>query len=357
MSSHYTHTRTHATPPYTSTMSGFGANAKNYDIKLFQTPFYRHAAGPDPLRTYAAAATAQYRRNAPAIRDMRFRRSNEYDPDSAIRGEREDLISQTYFKNEKDVDLEGLRGRLGLQLSRTGGALGKRENKVLDRTVAASTQASEPPGAVASAVGDVVTTPKGETGVVDRVEKGRVRVTVLNPDGSPSKRRTWVMTPGRQLGGARQPTVGAKRMAVTSARQRAGRVSRLVGEYERGRSSEARMLSYGPEPKDATAGFTGPKPMGDIERRAKKDQLLRDIRGLTRDRRDPSSKFFSGVPERGGRRSGAGKATQRLPVRTPAANRTARVVRFADLADGTGAGTNSPSTLASAFGTGGVDFD
>ena len=97
--------------------------------------------------------------------------------------------------------------------------------------------------------------------------------------------------------------------------------------------------------------------MGDIERRAKKDQLLRDIRGLTRDRRDPSSKFFSGVPERGGRRSGAGKATQRLPVRTPAANRTARVVMFADLADGTGAGTNSPSTLASAFGTGGVDFD
>lgn len=74
-------------------MSGFGANAKNYDIKLFQTPFYRHAAGPDPLRTYAAAATAQYRRNAPAIRDMRFRRSNEYDPDSAIRGELEDLIS------------------------------------------------------------------------------------------------------------------------------------------------------------------------------------------------------------------------------------------------------------------------
>ena len=352
-------------------MSGFGAHARDYDIKLFQKPFYRSASGPDPLRTYAAAATSAYRRNAPAIRDMRFRRSNEYDPDRAIRSQREDLISDTYFKNEKNVDLEGLRGRLGLQLSRTGGALSKMDNKVLGRTAVAPMQASapavgpRPPGPAPTgapglpAVGDVVRTPKGQTGVVDKVTKGEYRVRLANPDGSPSKKRTWMKTPGRALGGAMQPTVAARRMSVTSARMRrdGGNVSRLVNELERGRSSEARMLSFGPEPKNTTPGFKGPLPMGDIEKKAKKDQLLHDIRGFTRDRGDPTSKFFSGVPQQGGRRSGRGKSNLPLPVRTPTSGRTSQVAQIADLQGFTGADTSSPSTMAAAFGTGAFDFE
>ena len=353
-------------------MSGFGAHARDYDIKLFQKPFYRSASGPDPLRTYAAAATSAYRRNAPAIRDMRFRRSNEYDPDRAIRSQREDLISDTYFKNEKNVDLEGLRGRLGLQLSRTGVALSKMDNRVLGRTAVAPMQASAPavgprpqgpaptgaPGL--PAIGDVVRTPKGP-GVVDKVTKDQYRVRLANPDGSPSKKRTWMKTPGNRLGGAMQPTVDARRMSVTSARMRrdGGNVSRLVNELERGRSSEARrMLSFGPEPKNTTPGFKGPLPMGDIEKKAKKDQLLHDIRGFTRDRGDPTSKFFSGVPKQGGRRSGRGKSNLPLPVRTPTSGRTSQVVRFAELQGGTSAGTTeSPSAQASAFGTGSLDFE
>jgi hypothetical protein len=69
-------------------------------------------------------------KNAERIRDMRFARSNEYNPDVAIRAEREDLLSKTFYENKGNTDLAGLRGRLGLQLSRTGGSLSKKENKV-----------------------------------------------------------------------------------------------------------------------------------------------------------------------------------------------------------------------------------
>jgi hypothetical protein len=74
--------------------------------------------------------------NADAIRNMRFRRSNEYNPDTAIRAQREDLISKTFYENEGKTDLSGLRGRLGLQLSRTGGALSTGKNKVTGTTTA-----------------------------------------------------------------------------------------------------------------------------------------------------------------------------------------------------------------------------
>ena len=111
-------------------MSGFGAYAHNYDIKLFQRPFYRKEGGQDPIKTFVQTSGMQYLKNAENIRKMRFARSNEYNPDVAIRAEREDLLSKTFYENKGNTDLAGLRGRLGLQLSRTGGSLSKKENKV-----------------------------------------------------------------------------------------------------------------------------------------------------------------------------------------------------------------------------------
>ena len=111
-------------------MSGFGQHAHNYDIKLFQKPFYRKAGGQDPIKTFVQTSGMQYVRNADAVRDMRFRQANEFNADMAIRNEREDMISKAFYNNKANTDLGGLRGRLGLQLSRTGGALAKGQNKV-----------------------------------------------------------------------------------------------------------------------------------------------------------------------------------------------------------------------------------
>jgi hypothetical protein len=115
-------------------MSGFGQYAHNYDIKLFQKPFYRQVGGQDPIKSFVQTSGIQYVRNAEAIRNMRFKRSNEYNPDTAIRSQREDLISNAFFDNkDKNIDLSGLRSRLGLQLSRTGGALSTGKNEVLGK--------------------------------------------------------------------------------------------------------------------------------------------------------------------------------------------------------------------------------
>ena len=92
-------------------------------------------------------------------------------------------------------------------------------------------------------------------------------------------------------------------------------VSRIVNEYER--SSKARMLKFGPVPKDATTEFTAPEAMGKIEQKAKKDRLIKEMNRLAEDRADPTSKFFGRMLKRGGRRSGAGAAPRPLPVSTP----------------------------------------
>merc|ERR1711966_535826 len=111
-------------------MSGFGAYTHNYDTKLMQRPFYRKAGGQDPIKSFVQKSGMNYLRNAERIRDMRFARSNEFNPDTAIRAEREDLISKAFYDNKNNTDLSGLRSRLGLQLSRTGGALSSMQNKV-----------------------------------------------------------------------------------------------------------------------------------------------------------------------------------------------------------------------------------
>ena len=112
-------------------MSGFGAYTQNYDTKLMQRPFYRKVGGQDPIQSFVQKSGMNYLRNAERIRDMRFARSNEFNADTAIRAEREDLISKTFYENKGKTDLSGLRSRLGLQLSRTGGALSSMQNKVV----------------------------------------------------------------------------------------------------------------------------------------------------------------------------------------------------------------------------------
>ena len=107
-------------------MNGFGQHTQNYDTKPFQRPFYRRAGGQDPIKPFVQTSGMNYVKNADTIRNMRFRRSNEYNLDTAIRTQREDLISKTFYENKNSTDLSGLQ--LGLQLSHTGKEQGYRHN-------------------------------------------------------------------------------------------------------------------------------------------------------------------------------------------------------------------------------------
>ena len=87
-------------------------------------PFYRKGArGPDQLSTFAARKGREYAANAGRIRDMRFAQSNEYNIDRALRSQRERYLSDQAGEVSDPRMLEGLRGRTGMRLSRTGGAL------------------------------------------------------------------------------------------------------------------------------------------------------------------------------------------------------------------------------------------
>jgi hypothetical protein len=106
-------------------MVGFAQYARKSDIQFRETPYYRKGArGPDPINSFVATSARQYAQNAGRIRDMRFAKSNKLNADSALRNKREQMISEAYYKNARNPQaLEGLSGRLKLQLSRTGGAL------------------------------------------------------------------------------------------------------------------------------------------------------------------------------------------------------------------------------------------
>ena len=77
-------------------MSGFGQYAQNYNVRLYQRPAYRRAGGQDPIKSFVQTSGMNYVQNADAIRNMRFHRSNKYNPDTAIRAQREDLISKIF---------------------------------------------------------------------------------------------------------------------------------------------------------------------------------------------------------------------------------------------------------------------
>ena len=105
-------------------MVGFAQYTRTYETRLGRMPFYRKGArGPDQLETFAARKGREYAANAGRIRDMRFAQSNEFNVDRALRSQREKYLSDQVGAVSDPRMLEGLRGRTGLKLSRTGGAL------------------------------------------------------------------------------------------------------------------------------------------------------------------------------------------------------------------------------------------
>jgi len=107
-------------------MVGFAEYTNTYETRLGRMPFYRKGArGPDELSTFASKKNAEYAVNAGRIRDMRFAQANEYNIDSAIRSKRERDISNAMVTVADTRELEGLRGRTSMKLSRTGGALSR----------------------------------------------------------------------------------------------------------------------------------------------------------------------------------------------------------------------------------------
>jgi len=107
-------------------MVGFAQYTNSYETRLGRQPFYRKGArGPDQLATFAMKKGAEYAANAGRIRDMRFAQSNEYNIDRAIRSKRERDISNVMDTVADKRELEGLRGRTSMKLSRTGGALSR----------------------------------------------------------------------------------------------------------------------------------------------------------------------------------------------------------------------------------------
>ena len=107
-------------------MVGFAEYTNTYETRLGRVPFYRKGArGPDQLSTFASKKNAEYWANAGRIRDMRFAQANEYNIDRAIRSQRERYISNAMDTVADTRELEGLRGRTSMKLSRTGGALSR----------------------------------------------------------------------------------------------------------------------------------------------------------------------------------------------------------------------------------------
>ena len=105
-------------------MVGFANFTHQYDYRLGQTPFYQKGAmGQDPLKTFSARSTQEYRANASRIRDMRFANSNELNADTALRSKREQMISSMYSGSKNPELLVGVHGKLNPQYSRSGGAL------------------------------------------------------------------------------------------------------------------------------------------------------------------------------------------------------------------------------------------
>ena len=105
-------------------MVGFANFTHQYDYRLGQTPFYQKGAmGQDPLKTFSARSTQEYRANASRIRDMRFANSNELNADTALRSKREQMISDIYSGKKNPELLVGVHGKLNPQYSRSGGAL------------------------------------------------------------------------------------------------------------------------------------------------------------------------------------------------------------------------------------------
>ena len=102
-------------------MSGFTRFTTNNQSRLKQTPSYRKGArGPGALDRYARRKDAEYYGGrAVEIRNARFARSNQLNIDSAVRSERERVLSNAYWNARNPHDVQGVHGAVGMKLSGT----------------------------------------------------------------------------------------------------------------------------------------------------------------------------------------------------------------------------------------------
>ena len=114
----------------------FGRIAKDYDPTLGETPFYRRgASGPDPLAREEFRVAQQYWQGAGQLRDQRFLKSRQFDPNVAVKAARESKLSSRFagYWNADMRDMMGTDagrmqalgeyGRARATLTNTGGPL------------------------------------------------------------------------------------------------------------------------------------------------------------------------------------------------------------------------------------------
>ena len=88
----------------------FGRIAKDYDPTLGETPFYRRgASGADPLAREEFRVAQQYWQGAGQLRDQRFLKSRQFDPNVAVKSARESKLSAR-FAGYWNADMRDMMG-------------------------------------------------------------------------------------------------------------------------------------------------------------------------------------------------------------------------------------------------------
>jgi hypothetical protein len=100
-------------------MSSFVSVARNHEFNVKDT----QRSGLSELEQFGISATQRYMQNASRIRDSRFANSRAANMDSAMRENRERVISDTIYNSTDPRQLAGLHGRVRANLTRTGDSL------------------------------------------------------------------------------------------------------------------------------------------------------------------------------------------------------------------------------------------
>ena len=98
-------------PAHQRTRMRFATLARDYGAR--GDPFYRRgASGADPLARQELSDAQAYWRGAAKLRDQRFLKSRQYDPNVAVKEARESKLSQR-FANYWNADMRGMMGDEG----------------------------------------------------------------------------------------------------------------------------------------------------------------------------------------------------------------------------------------------------
>ena len=242
----YTHIRN-------KNMVGFAAYTNKYHSRLDEAPFYRRTSGPDQLKVFAQQATLKGRRESARLRDARFSKSNEFNPDLYIRRMRERKISLLASKNNPhalvDMQLSGTMRRMRA----SNGAMFKQ--KPIPKPNSKRTTAP---------------TPRTSTGSSGRDRKRRSDSSPQQPSGAGRRGNPSVPSTGSS-GGDR------KRRSDSSPQQPSGAGRRGNPSVPSTGNRRNRRDGSGPEqPSGARRRGNPSVPFSGIRRRRERDSFERD---------------------------------------------------------------------------------